>query len=470
MFERLKETTLLPDLIKSAYPEAFADGEHKGWHQDTRIANAFLNLMHLAFVQKLGWIVDLKEVMIWKPDGKTGTTVKHAHVKLEVFATGLSVESHAGWFTMEYLDGRVWMYQITDRTIKYDPSNKTGISAVNKKHPMSFLVTKCGARWDKYKRGGEWVGFDFFYNHGFAPLFNALLKCKSLQDRIKANAEVIKDRDKRAKADKITAAVPTQMACELEDIFNERYGKHYHVGLKRSVTASFTKYKLQVGNCLASTLWQIWWDTPRAKAEAKKIFIADNVKNLDDAYSIDPEDDVQIYHGKTNAYCEMHIENVHELVQGRWITDPETLKQLDDEYKYFLANYCSASKDPVFPVPPLFTCKYSGYREFDADNCSSSLEVCINYHHGNERSQQWSIEIKTSIPSHVGVMFLSNAYFDGSIEVFRRHINEWLDAEEKAYFAMKAAMATISQESDYLKEAAKHPKNERYASGSYLLS
>ena len=465
MYERLKETTLLPDLIKSKFPAAFEDGEHRDWHQDTRIANAFLNLMHLAWVQKLGWIVELKEVTFWKPEGFY--TDRYAHVKLDVFATGISVESHAAWFTMEYKDGRVWMYQIKDRTIKYAPEKKNSIDADFKKHPMTFLVTKCGARWDKYNGRGEWVGFDFFYNHGFAPLFNTLLKCKSLQDRIKANAEVIKERDKKAKANAITAVVPTQMACELEEILNERYGKHYHVGLKRFVTASFTKYKLQIGNCLAATLWEIWWDTPRIKSEAKNVFNVDNIKLLDDAYAIDPEDNVQIYHGKTNAYCKSRIECVRELMQDKWITDPETLKQLDDEYKYFLDNF---NKDQICPVPPLLTARYNGFSEFDNDNCSSSLEVSVNYHHGNERSQQWSIEIETRLPTHVGVMFRSNAYFDGSIEVFRRHINEWLDAEEKAYFAMKAAMATISKESEYLQEAAKHPKNERYTSGSYLLS
>lgn len=468
MRERLKETVLTPDLIKSAYPTAFEDGEHRDWHQDTRIANAFLNLMHLAWVQKLGWVIELKDVTIWKPDGfPAGTSDRHAHIKLDVFATGLSLESHAAYFTMEYKDGMVWMYQIKDRTIEYAPEKKNSISVEFKKHPMSFLVTKCGARWDKYYGRGEWAGFDYFYNHGFAPLFNTLLKCKSLNDRIKANAEVIKDRDKRAKANAITAVVPTQMACELEDIFNERYGKHYHVGLKRFVTSTFTKYKLQVGNCLAATLWEIWWDTPRVKAEAKNVFNADNTKLVDGQYMIDPEDNVQIYHGKSNAYCKARLECVRELVQGHWITDPETLKQLDDEYKYFIANF---NKDPIAPVPPLLTCKYNGYREFDEDNCSSSLEVCVNYHHGNDRSQQWSIEIETTLPSKVGVMFRSQAYFDGNIEAFRRHINEWLDAEEKAYFAMKAAMSTISQESDYLKEAAAHRKDERFITSGYLLS
>lgn len=467
MYERLKETQLAPDLIKGAYPEAFADGEHRDWHQDTRFANAFLNLMHLAWVEKLGWIVELKDVTFWKPDGSShGPADRHAHIKLDVFATGISIESHAGWFTMEYKDGRVWMYQIKDRTIEYAPEKKNSISAEFKKHPMTFLVTKCGARWDKYNGRGEWVGFDYFYNHGFAPLFNALLKCKSLQDRIKANAEVIKERDKKAKANAITAVIPIQLACELEEIINERYGKHYHVGLKRFVTSSFTKYKLQIGNCLAATLWEIWWDTPRVKSEAKNIFKVDNIKLLDDAYAIDPEDNVQMYHGKTNAYCKGRIECVKEM-QDKWISDPETVKALDDEYRYFLNNF---NKDPICPVPPLLTCKYNGYRDFDADNCSSSLEVCVNYHHGNERSQQWSIEIETTLPSDVGVMFRSRAYFNGSIEVFRRHINEWLDAEEKAYFAMKAAMATISQQSDYLKDAATRRKDERFVSQGYLLS
>lgn len=468
MFERLKETQLAPDLIKSAYPEAFADGEHRDWHQDTRVANAFLNLMHLAWVQKLGWIVELKDVTFWKPDGSNAYIAdRHAHVKLEVFATGLNLEAHAGWFTMEYKDGRVWMYQIKDRTIEYAPEKKNSISADFKKHPMTFLVTKCGARWDKYYGRGEWNGFDYFYNHGFAPLFNTLLKCKSLQDRIKKNAEVIKEREKKAKANAITAVIPIQLACELEEIINERYGKHYHVGLKRFVTSSFTKYKLQVGNCLAATLWEIWWDTPRANFEAKNIFKVDNTKLLDGQYSIDPEDNVQIYHGKTNAYCKGRIESVRELVQNNWITDPETLKALDDEHRYFLNNF---NKDPICPIPPLLTCKYNGYREFDLDNTSSSLEVCVNYHHSNERSQQWSIEIETTLPSDVGMLFRSRAYFDGSIEVFRRHINEWLDAEEKAYFAMKAAMATISQQSDYLKDAATRRKDERFVTYGYLLS
>lgn len=467
MYERLKETALLPDLIKSAYPTAFEDGEHRGWHQDTRIANAFLNLMHLAWVQKLGWIVELKDVTFWKPDGMTGTTDKHAHVKLDVFATGLGTEAHAAYFTMEYKDGCVWMYQIKDRTIEYAPDKKNSIFADSKKHPMTFLVTKCSARWDKYYERGEWVGFDDFYEHGFAPLFNALLKCKSLQDRIKANADVIKDRDKRAKANAITAAVPTQMACELEEIINERYGKHYHVGLKRVITSSYTKYKLQIGNCLASTLHDIWYRTSHISSTARSAFVADNVKNLDSEWMVDPEDNVQMFHGKSNAYCKLRIESVHELVKESLITDLETLKALDDEYKYFLNNF---NKEPICPVPPLLTCKYNGYREFDLDNTSSALEVCVSYHHGNERSQRWSIEIGTTLPSHVGVMFRSNAYFDGSIEVFRRHINEWLDAEEKAYFAMKAAMSTISQESDYILEAAKHPKTERYLTSSYLLS
>ena len=32
MYERLKETQLAPDLIKGAYPEAFADGERSHLH------------------------------------------------------------------------------------------------------------------------------------------------------------------------------------------------------------------------------------------------------------------------------------------------------------------------------------------------------------------------------------------------------------------------------------------------------
>lgn len=465
MYERLTETVLTPDLIKTKFPFAFEDGEHRDWHQDTRIANAFLNLMHLAWVQKLGWIVELKDVSVWKPEGFHSS--QHAHVKLDVYATGLSLESHAANFTMEYKDGRVWMYQIVDRTIEYAPEQKNSIRSDTKKHPMSFLVSKCKARWDSYYRRGAWVGFDYFYNHGFAPLFNTLLKCKSLNDRIKANAEVIKDRDKRAKANKITAAVPVQLACELEDIINERYGKHYFVGVKQVVTSTYTKYKLQVGNCLAATLWEIWWGSSHVKAEAKNVFNADNVKLIDGQYAIDPQDNVQMYHGKTNAYCKARLEHVRELVQGNWITDPETLKQLDDEYRYFVSNF---NKDPISPVPPLFTCKYRGFREFDEDNCSSCLEVAVNYHHGNDRSQQWSIEIDTTVPSNVGTMFRTKAYFDGNIAAFRRHINEWLDAEEKAYFAVKAAVATISQESDYLKEAAVRRKDERFVSYGYLLS
>lgn len=461
---------LVPDLIKSKFPFAFEEGEHRDWHQDTRIANAFLNLMHLAWVQKLGWVVELTDITIWKPDGFPTdiTDSKRAHVKLNVYATGLSVESQAACFTMEYKDGKVWMYQIIDRTIKYDPLKKGSIHSETKKHPMTFLVTKCGSYWDKYYRRGEWTGFDYFYKNGFAPMFNALLKCKSLNDRIKANAEVIQDRDRRAKENRITAVIPVQMACELEDIINERYGKHYFVGLKQNDTSTYTEYKLQIGNCLSATLWEIWWDTPRVKNRtAGQVFKADNVKNIAGKYMIDPQDNVQIYHGKTNMYCKSRLENVRELMRGKWITDSETLKQLDDEYKYFVANF---NKAPISPVPPLLTCRYSGFREFDADNCSSCLEVSVNFHHGNERSQQWSIEIDTTLPSNVGTMFRTKAYFDGNIETFRRHINEWLDAEEKAYFAVKAAMATISQQSDYLKEAATRKKDERFFSYGYLLS
>ena len=469
MYEILnvKELTLLPDLIKSKFPFAFEDGEHRGWHQDTRIANAFLNLMHLAFVQKLGWVIKLDDITIWKPDGVTGTTDKHAHVKLDVYATGLSVESYAANFTMEYKDGKVWMYQIADRTIEYDPSKKNSFRVETKKHPMSFLVTKCHARWDSYYRRGEWTGFDYFFHNGFAEMFNTLLKCKSLNDRIKRNAEVIKDRDSRARANKITAAIPEQLACELEDIINERYGKHYFVGLKQIVTSTYTKYKLQIGNCLAAVLWEIWWDTPRIRETAKNVFNADNVKNIAGEYMPDPQDNVQMYHGKSNMYCKSRLENVRELVQGNWITDPDTLKQLDDEYKYFVSNF---NKAPISPVPPLFTAKYSGFREFDEDNCSSCLEVQVNYHHGNDRAQQWSIEIDTTLPSDVGTMFRTKAYFDGDIETFRRHINEWLDAEERAYIAVKAAVATISQQSDYLKEAATRKKDERFITYGYLLS
>jgi hypothetical protein len=197
------------------------------------------------------------------------------------------------------------------------------------------------------------------------------------------------------------------------------------------------------------------------------VFNADNVKNIAGEYMIDPQDNVQMYHGKTNMYCKSRLENVRELVQGKWITDPETLKQLDDEYKYFVSNF---NKAPISPVPPLFTSKYSGFREFDADNCSSTLEVQVNYHHGNERAQQWSIEIDTTLPTDVGTMFRTKAYFDGDIETFRRHINEWLDAEEKAYIAVKDAVATISQQSDYLKEAATRKKDERFVTYGYLLS
>lgn len=469
MRETLKDLKeLVPDLIKSKFPFAFEDGEHRDWHQDTRIANAFLNLMHLAWVQKLGWVVELKAVTIWKPDGfPAGTSDRHAHIKLDVYATGLSSESFAAYFTMEYKDGKVWMYQIVDRTIEYDPAKKASIRSETKKHPMSFLVTKCNARWDSYYRRGEWNGFDYFYHHGFAEMFNTLLKCKSLNDRIKKNAEVIKDRDSRARANKLTAVIPVQLACELEDIFNERYGKHYFVGLKQVVTSTYTKYKLQVGNCLAASLWEIWWDTPRVKDTAKNVFNADNVKNIAGQYMPDPQDNVQIYHGKTNMYCKTRLENVRELVQGKWITDPDTLKQLDDEYKYFVSNF---NKAPISPVPPLFTSKYSGFREFDEDNCSSCLEVSVNYHHGNDRAQQWSIEIETTLPSDVGTMFRTKAYFDGDIETFRRHINEWLDAEEKAYFAVKDAVAIISQQSDYLKEAATRKKDERFVTYGYLLS
>jgi hypothetical protein len=474
MYLTLKSTELkdvkelVPDLIKSKFPFAFEEGEHRDWHQDTRIANAFLNLMHLAFVQKLGWVIELTDITIWKPDGTLDITAnKHAHIKLDVYATGLSLESHAASFTIEYKDGKVWMYQITDRTIEYEPTKKNSLRVETKKHPMSFLVTKCHARWDSYYRRGEWAGFDYFYHHGFAEMFNVLLKCKSLNDRMKKNAEVIKDRDNRARANKLTAVIPVQLACELEDIINERYGKHYFVGLKQVVTSTYTKYKLQVGNCLAAALWEIWWDTPRVKDTAKNVFNADNVKNIAGEYMIDPQDNVQMYHGKTNMYCKSRLENVRELVQGKWITDPETLKQLDDEYKYFVSNF---NKAPISPVPPLFTSKYSGFREFDADNCSSTLEVQVNYHHGNERAQQWSIEIDTTLPTDVGTMFRTKAYFDGDIETFRRHVNEWLDAEEKAYIAVKDAVATISQQSDYLKEAATRKKDERFVTYGYLLS
>ena len=467
MYAVLKDVELLPDLIKGKFPFAFEEGEHRDWHQDTRIANAFLNLMHLAFVQKLGWIVNLEDVTIWKPAGNVYDEEKRAHVKVVVYATGLSLESRAASFEFEYKDGRVWMYQITDRTIEYDPAKKNSIRADTKKHPMTFLVTKCKARWDSYYTRGEWVGFDFFYNHGFAPLFNTLLKCKSLNDRIRANAEVIKEREAKAKANAITAVIPIQLACELEDIINERYGKHYFVGLKRNVSSSLTTYRLQVGNCLAATLWEIWWDTTRVKSEAKNVFNVDNVKLIEGEYAIDPQDNVNMYHGKLNMYAKTRIENVRELVQQNWITDPETLQRLDDEYKYLVANI---NVDPISPVPPLLTCKYSGFRKLEKDNCSSELEVKINYHHGAKRSEQWSIEIESMVPTDVGTKFRTRAYFDGSIETFKRHINEWLDAEEKAYFAIESAMNAISEESEYVKEFSSHRKDERFSSYGYLLS
>lgn len=469
MYAVIKDVELLPDLVKGKFPYAFEEGEHRDWHQDTRIANAFLNLMHLAWVQKLGWIVKVEDVTVWKPAGNVydAAAEKLAHVKVVVYATGLNLESRAASFEFEYKDGRVWMYQITDRTIEYDPSKKNSVRADTKKHPMTFLVTKCKARWDSYYKRGEWVGFDFFYNHGFAPLFNTLLKCKSLNDRIRANAEVIKEREAKAKANAITAVIPIQLACELEDVINERYGKHYFVGLKRNVTSSCTTYKLQIGNSLAATLWEIWWDTTRVKYEAKNVFNVDNVKLIEGEYAIDPQDNVMMYHGKLNMYAKTRIENVRELVQKNWITDPETLQRLDDEYRYLVANI---NVDPISPVPPLLTCKYSGFRKLEKDNCSSELEVKVNYHHGNERSQQWSIEIETQLPTDVGTKFRTRAYFDGNIETFKRHINEWLDAEEKAYLAIESALNIVSEESEYVKEFSSHRKDERFSSYGYLLS